>query len=717
MPAQGQPTGGFDCPGCAWPEPKYTARMELCENGIKAITHEATNRHIGREFFARHTLSQLRAQSHHWLEQQGRLSEPLRYNRRNDRYEPIDWEEAFALIGRRLRGLNRPDEAVFYTSGRTSNEAAFLLQLFGRLLGTNNLPDSANMCHESSGVALGEAIGSGKGTVTLEDFEWADAIFIFGLNPGSNHLRMLTELEKAGKRGCKIVSINPLEEAGLIRFIHPRNTRATLLHRPTTISNLYLQPLVGGDMAFIKGMMKVLLERDARQEGGALDHDFIRDHTQGFDACVRDIEDTPWTRIESGSGLSRAQIMQAAELYLGAERVIACWGMGLTQQKHAVATLQTLTNWMLLGGHLGRPGAGLCPVRGHSNVQGDRTMGVTVNPRPAFLGALGREFRFQPPRRPGYDTVRSIQAMAAGKVKVLIGLGGNLAAAAPDRNYTEAALSKLQLTVQISTKLNRSHLVCGRDALILPCLGRTDLDLQATEPQQVTVEDSMSQVHASRGHRQPASPHLRSEPAIVAGMAKATLGKRKKGPDWDELIADYDRIRARISAVLPGFEDYNREIRRAGGFYLGNSARERRWQTPSGKAHFLVHPLPDFPPAPDQLRLTTFRSHDQYNTTIYGLDDRYRGVRGRRLVVFLHPEDMDARGLEAGARVDLISVAEDGAPRRAEGFEVVPYDIPKGCAGAYFPETNVLVPIDSYADRSITPTSKLIPIRLEPTGE
>jgi len=700
--------GGFDCPGCAWPEPERTAPLELCENGLKAVAHEATNRVIGREFFARHTLSQLRACSDYWLEQQGRLGEPLRYNYRNDRYEPIGWEAAFSLVGRQFRDLDHPDEAVFYTSGRTSNEAAFLFQLLARMLGTNNLPDSANMCHESSGVALGEAIGIGKGTVTLEDFELADAIFVFGQNPGSNHPRMLTELEKASKRGCRIVSVNPLKEAGLVRFIHPKDVGATLLRRPTVISDLYLQPRVGGDMALLKGMMKVFLERETQRPGGVLDRDFIRDHTQGFAACVRDLEHTSWAQIESGSALSRARITAAAEIALTAKRVIACWGMGLTQHKHAVATIRILTNWMLLGGNLGRPGAGLCPVRGHSNVQGDRTMGITVNPNPAFLEALGREFQFQPPRQSGYDTVRAIRAMAAGKVKVLIGLGGNLAAAAPDRGYTEAALGKLRLRVQVSTKLNRSHLIGGREALVLPCLGRTELDLQASGPQQVTVEDSMSQVHASRGHRRPASPHLRSEPAIIVGLAKATLGE--KGPDWDGLIADYDRIRSRISAVLPAFGDYNRKIRTAGGFYLGNSARERRWQTPSGKAHFLIHPLPDDRLAPDRLLLTTFRSHDQYNTTIYGLDDRYRGIRGRRLVVFLHPEDMRARGLEAGTRVDLIGAAEDGVSRRAEGFEVVPYDIPEGCAGAYFPETNVLIPIDSYADFSITPTSKSIPI-------
>ncbi|WP_133511300.1 FdhF/YdeP family oxidoreductase [Candidatus Thiosymbion oneisti] len=706
--------GGFDCPGCAWPEPRQASRLELCENGIKAIVHEATQRRIGREFFARHTLSQLRGRSHYWLEQQGRLTEPLRYNRHSDRYEPIGWEAAFSLIGRHLRGLDHPDQAVLYTSGRTSNEAAFLLQLFGRLLGTNNLPDSANLCHESSGVALTEAIGTGKGTVTLEDFALADAIFVFGQNPGSNHPRMLTELEKAARRGCKIVSVNPLQEAGLTRFINPKHLGATLFQRPTSISSLYLQPLVGGDLALIKGMMKVLLERETQPGGGVLDQDFIDNHTQGFTACVRDLEDTTWTQIEAGSGLSRAQITQAAELYMQAERVIACWAMGLTQQKHAVATIQTLTNWMLLGGNLGKPGAGLCPVRGHSNVQGDRTMGIRVKPDPTFLEALGREFRFRPPQSPGYATVDSIKAMAEAKVKALICMGGNLAAAAPDRNYTEEALSGLQLTVQISTKLNFSHLACGKDALILPCLGRTELDLQATGPQQVTVEDSMSMVHTSRGHRRPASPHLRSEPAIVAGMAKAALGEQ--GPDWDELVADYDRIRTRIAAVIPGFRDYNRKLRQAGGFYLGNSARERRWQTPTGKACFLVHPLPGPQLAPDQLRLMTLRAHDQYNTTIHGLNDRYRGIQGRRLVVFLHPEDMHARGLKEGTRVDLISEAEDGLPRRATGFEVVPYAIPKGCAAAYFPETNVLVPIDSYADRSITPTSKLIPIRLRPAG-
>ncbi|QTD51687.1 FdhF/YdeP family oxidoreductase [Sulfidibacter corallicola] len=702
---------GFDCPGCAWPEPKEASRMEFCENGVKAIAHEITSHRVDRAFFERHTVGELAQRDHYWLERQGRLTEPMRYNAETDRYEPIAWADAFQLVGDRLRALEHPDRAVFYTSGRTSNEAAFLYQLFGRLLGTNNFPDCSNMCHESSGVALGEAIGIGKGTVTIEDFEKADAIFIFGQNPGTNHPRMLAELQKAAQRGCTIVSFNPLKEPGLQRFTHPKHPVATLVGSSTPISSHYYQPLVGGDLAAVKGMIKVVLEREAAAPGTVLDQAFIETHTRGFEAVRADAMATAWEDIEANSGLTRAQVTEAAELYLAADRVIACWAMGLTQQKQAVGSIQTLVNLLLLRGNMGKPGAGACPVRGHSNVQGDRTVGIVEKPKPEFLDALGRVFDFDPPREHGLNTVEAIKAMDEGRVDVLFCMGGNFAAATPDTELTEAAIKRLDLTVHVSTKLNRSHVVTGKDALILPCLGRTERDEQAEGPQVVTVEDSMSMVHASRGHRRPAGAMLLSEPAIVAGVAKASL--THEGIDWDALVADYDRIRAKIAEVLPMFADYNRKIREPGGFYLGNSARDRVWRTQGGQARFSVHPLPENHLEPNQLRLMTVRSHDQFNTTIYGLDDRYRGIKGKRMVVFLNGEDMADRALEAGMRVDLISQGADGRKRKAEGFEVVPYELPRGCAAAYFPETNVLVPIDSYASRSFTPASKFIPVWLE----
>ncbi len=700
---------GFDCPGCAWPEPKKPSSFEFCENGVKAITHEATTRRADRAFFAAHSVSDLRARDHYWLEQQGRLTEPMRYNNRTDHYEPIGWDEAFQKIGKILRTLDSPDEAVFYTSGRTSNEAAFLYQLFGRMYGTNNFPDCSNMCHESSGVALGESIGIGKGTVTIEDFEKADAVFVFGQNPGTNHPRMLTELQKAAKRGCRIVSFNPLKEAALLRFTHPQHAVATALGSSTRISSHYYQPIIGGDLAAIKGMIKRLLELE-EERGGVLDQAFIDQHTQGWLAVRDDARAAKWDDLVANSGLSKQQICEAADIYAGAERVIVCWAMGLTQQKQAVGTLQTLVNLLLMRGNIGRPGAGACPVRGHSNVQGDRTMGIIEKPKPAFLKALGQTFDFKPPEHEGHNTVEAIKAIDKGRALFLMSMGGNFAAATPDTAFTEAALAKLEMTVHVSTKLNRGHLVIGNESLILPCLGRTERDQQAGGLQQVTVEDSMSMVHASRGHREPASPQLRSEPAIIAGIAAATL---KSDVDWAALVADYDRIRDKIAAVIPAFADFNQRIKQPGGFYLGNSARDRAWTTGAGKALFKVHPLPANECDANQLRLMTMRSHDQFNTTIYGLDDRYRGIRGKRMVVFLNREDMAERSLKAGTEVDLISQGRDGKKRRAQGFEVVPYDIPRGCAAAYFPETNVLVPIDSYAARSYTPTSKFIPVWVE----
>jgi molybdopterin-dependent oxidoreductase alpha subunit len=634
----------------------------------------------------------------------------MRYNSTTDKYEPISWEKAFYTIGQAIQNLSHPDEAVFYTSGRTSNEAAFLYQLFGREVGTNNFPDCSNMCHESSGVAMGESIGIGKGTVLLEDFEEAEAIFIFGQNPGTNHPRMLIELEKARKRGCEIVSFNPLKEIGLQRFTHPQKVIPTLLNKGSEISSLYLQPLIGGDFALLKGLIKVVLDAEA-QQAGQLDWSFIQTHTTGFEGLKQDIEQTSWQEITTQSGLSKEEITAAARIYLKSGKTIVCWAMGLTQHTHAVITIQQIVNLLLLKGNIGKPGAGVCPVRGHSNVQGDRTMGIAENPKKEFLDALERVFDFKPPQKPGYHTVEAIKAMHQEKVKVFIGMGGNFAAATPDTAFTEQALRTCKLTVQISTKLNRSHLVTGKEALILPCLGRTETDLQNGVPQKITVEDSMSMVHASEGKNQPASPHLLSEPAIVACMAIACLPRTTT--DWAGLVIDYDRIRDKIEEVFPAFKGFNEKIRQPGGFHLRNAAREREWLTQTGKANFITATLPKNELAPGQFRLMTIRSHDQYNTTIYGLDDRYRGIKGERKVVFVHEEDMAQAGLQAKDRVAITSIDAQGTIRKVTGFKVIPYDIPRGCAAAYFPETNALVSINAVAHKSHTPVSKYIVVSFD----
>ncbi|QDU59705.1 Formate dehydrogenase H [Planctomycetes bacterium Pan216] len=706
---------GFDCPGCAWPEPGKASRMEFCENGIKAVTFETTGKRVTPEFFAKHTVTYLNEQTDHWLENQGRLTHPMRYNAETDHYEPIEWKDAFALIGSKLQGLNHPNEAIFYTSGRTSNEAAFLYQLLARRFGTNNMPDCSNMCHESSGSALTEAIGIGKGTVTIADFDEADAIFVFGQNPGTNHPRMLSELEKASERGARIVSFNPLREPGLLNFTHPKDVVGVLTGRSTPISTHYYQVTVGGDLAALKGILKVIVEAEDQAPGTVFDHDFLKEHTSGLEELLADIHAADWDAIERESGLTREQLRESADVYLASERVIICWAMGLTQHKHAVATIQYVVNLLLLRGMIGKPGAGACPVRGHSNVQGDRTMGIVERPAPAFLEGLKRAFGFEPPSEHGVDVVGAINAMLDGKGKVFIGMGGNFVAATPDTMKTSEAMNRCVLTVHVSTKLNRSHVVHGKDALILPCLGRTELDVQASGPQKVTVEDSMSQVHASRGKKAPASPHLLSEPAIIAGIANATLVD--SGIAWDEMVRDYRLIRQKIAEVVPVFAGYEQRIDANGGFYLGNSARERNWKTATGKARFMAHPLPELQLPAGQLRLMTIRSHDQFNTTVYALNDRYRGIKGKRMVLFMNPEDIHERGLKAGDKVDITShTQEDGLERHARGFEVIAYDIPRGCAAAYFPETNVLVSKDSFAEKSRTPLSKFIPITVAGTG-
>ena len=712
---------GFDCPGCAWPDRDHTSTFEFCENGAKAVAAEATRHRATPELFEKYSVTELARRSDHWLENQGRLTHPMRLDAARDRYVPVSWEEALALIARHLNGLASPDEAIFYTSGRTSNEAAFLYQLFVREFGTNNFPDCSNMCHEPSGAGLKPQIGVGKGTVTLQDFELADAIFIFGQNPGTNHPRMLGELRRAAKRGAAIVSFNPLRERGLEKFADPQDALEMLTGGSTRISSDYFQLRIGGDLAALKGMIKHVLEVDAQRlaagEPRVIDTAFIAEHTSGFDDFVRDVQQESWQTIETESGLSRAQITRAADTYIAAERVICCWGMGITQHKHSVATIQMIVNLLLLRGNLGRPGAGACPVRGHSNVQGDRTMMIYEKPPEAFLDRLRDVFGFEPPRTHGHDTIGAIEAMLQGRARTFFALGGNFATATPDTDATHRALRRCDLTVHVATKLNRSHLVHGREALILPCLGRTEIDMQAAGPQQVTVEDSMSMVHLSGGINAPASPQLLSEPAIVARLAAATLGARSR-TSWMWLVDDYDRIRDRIAEVFDEFHDFNTRVRVPGGFRLPNSAGERRWQTPEGKALFKSHAVPVDSPihraraahGRPVFVLATVRSHDQYNTTVYGLDDRYRGVYGERRVLFINGADIAVLGLAAGDWVDLESVSDDGVRRQAKRFLLVDYNIPRGCLAAYYPETNALVPLSSFADEARTPTSKSIPV-------
>jgi len=674
-------------------------------------------------FFAKYSVSALAEQTDYWLEYQGRLTHPMRYDAATDHYVETSWQEAFALVAKHLRSLDSPDQAEFYTSGRASNEAAFLYQLFVRAYGTNNFPDCSNMCHEASGVGMSETLGVGKGTVVFHDLELADAIFVIGQNPGTNHPRMLEPLREAVKRGAQVVCFNPLKERGLERIQHPQHPFEMLSNGSEPTNTAYFRPALGGDMAAMRGIAKYLLqwEREAQAKGepAVFDHAFIAEHTSGVDAYLAAVDATSWAHIVEQSGLTLAEIELAARMYRKAERVIMCWAMGVTQHRHSVPTVQELVNLQLLRGNVGKPGAGLSPVRGHSNVQGDRTMGIDEKPKAALLDALEKRFQFRVPRAHGHNAVLAIKAMEEGRAKVFIGLGGNFAQATPDTPRTHAALRNCALTVQISTKLNRSHLVTGTDALILPCLGRTEIDLQEDGPQGVTVEDTFSMVHISHGQLRPRSPHLRSEPWIVAGMAKATLGNAPI--DWEYAVADYGRIRAMIADVIPGFADFNERLQHPGGFHLGNSAAERNWRTATGKARFSPSALPEQlvnakvlarGDKPD-LILQTMRSHDQYNTTLYGLDDRYRGVFGLREVVFVSEADIRRLGFEPGEQVDLVSLWEDGVERRVSGFRLVTYDIPDGEAAAYYPETNPLVPLDSYGEGTYTPTSKFVAIRLE----
>lgn len=706
-------THGFDCPSCAWPDPKHRSPFEFCENGAKAVLDEATERRVAPEFFKGAPISWLRTRSDHWLNARGRLVHPMIKRPDQDHYEPIRWEGAFELIAKALKGLDSPDEAIFYTSGRTSNEAAFLYQLFVRALGTNNMPDCSNMCHESSGTGLGETIGIGKGTVTLEDFDEAEVILVLGQNPGTNHPRMLTALERASRAGCKIVSVNPLKEPALIRFKHPQDP-ADMLGKGTPISSHYLQVRLNGDVALLRGLQLGLFELDAANPGrGVIDRDFIAQYTSGYEAFEAHVKQSDWDEVEQGCGIKRDEIMEIARLLATRERIIACWAMGLTQHKNGVANIQEVVNLLLMRGALGKPGAGVCPVRGHSNVQGDRTMGIWERPNPEFLERLKARFDFEPPRHHGHDVVSAIEAMRDGQAKVFFAMGGNFLSATPDTPVVAQALERCALTVHVSTKLNRAHLHPGQTSLILPCLGRTETDLQRSGPQFVSVENSMGIVHSSKGRLRPASPWLLSEPMIVARLAHAYFGPEHP-VDWLNLAGDYDRIRDHIAFVVPGCEHYNQRVRQEHGFALPNPVRDSRtFKTHNGKANFTVHALPVHELGADQYMMMTIRSHDQYNTTIYALDDRYRGIHNERMIVMMAEQDMVAAGLVQGQLVRLTSHFQ-GKQRSLDGFIVVPYEMPSRCVATYFPEANPLIPLESYADKSRTPTSKSVVVSIDP---
>jgi len=701
---------GFDCPSCAWPDPPPRERSfaEFCENGARAVAHEADRRTIGAAFFAERSRSSLAALSDYELEQCGRLAEPLFREAGSEHYRPLGYEQAFALAGAALAGLSSPDRAVFYTSGRASNEAAFLYQLLARSLGTNNLPDCSNLCHESSGKGLGTTLGIGKGTVTLADFGLADCIFVIGQNPGTNHPRMLTTLAEARARGATIVSINPLRERGLVSFAHPQTVRG-LLGAGEPISTEYVQVRINGDVALLKGVMKELLRLHG-ERGNVLDLSFIERHTTGFAAFRDALEELTLERCASESGVPADTLTRLAEIYARSQRVIVCWAMGLTQHKNGVANVREIVNLLLLRGNLGRPGAGACPVRGHSNVQGDRTVGIHESPAEAFLERLERGTGIRAPRRHGVDAVGAVLAMERGEVDVFMALGGNFVAAMSDSRRTASALRRVKLAVHVATKLNRTHLEAGQASLLLPCLGRTERDEHGGRTHFVSVEDSMGVVHRSEGPLEPAAPSLLGEPAIVAGIAGAALGSERPVP-WAALAGDYDAIRDLIEASIAGFDRYNERVRQPGGFELPNGARERRFSTRSGKAEFTVQALPELRLEPGQLLLTTIRSHDQFNTTIYGFDDRYRGISGERRVVFVNPADLAERGFEPDQRLDVTS-HHRGTRRTVSGFRAVPYDVPRGCAACYFPEANPLVPLEDHADESRTPASKSIVVTL-----
>jgi molybdopterin-dependent oxidoreductase alpha subunit len=714
---------GFDCQSCAWPSPDKNRKIfEFCENGAKAVSDESTKKRIGSEFFAQYSIADLAAKSDYWLNQQGRLTSPMVRHAGATHYQPISWPETFKMIADELNRLDSPNQSCFYTSGKTTNEPAFLLQLFARQFGTNNLPDCSNMCHESSGVALVETLGIGKGAATLEDMESSELIFIFGNNPGTNHPRMLTSLQKAKDQGAKIIVVNPLPEVSMMKVINPNPQDYTnplqlpfaLLGKGQALADLYLPVRVNGDVAAIKGILKDLFERERAGHNSAIDREFIQTYTEGFEALLADVEATSWEEIEENSGLTRNELHIAADMYAASKKTIIAWCLGVTQHRNGVDNVSMIVNLLLVGGNIGRPGAGTVCVRGHSNVQGDRTMGVWERPPKAFLEALGKEFNFAPPQKWGYDTVETLHAMFEGEVKVFFAVSGNFLSNVPDTVYSAHAMQRCKLTAHVSTKLNRSHLITGERALILPCLGRSEEDVQATGKQFLTVEDSMGIVNPSQGFFRPASPDLLSDVAIIANLAHATLGTRTT-TNWLGFTADYNLIRDAISRVIPGFENFNARLAKEKFFYLPNGVKHRIFKTSSGKAKLSVCPIPKHDLKPDEFLLTTIRSHDQFNSTIYGLNDRYRGVFGGRRVLFLNPLDMEARNLQAGQIVDIFSHFE-GEVRKAPRFAIVPYAIARRSAAAYYPETNVLIPVRSVAAKSNTPAFKSIRITLTPAG-
>lgn len=690
---------GFDCPGCAWPDPDHRTTFEFCENGAKAVADEAMKAHITPQFFQQHSIQSLSELSDYELNRKGRLAHPVYLPEGASHYESISWDDAFELIANKLNATSSPNNSVFYTSGRTSNEAAFLYQAFVRAYGTNNLPDCSNMCHESSGKGLGQTIGIGKGTVTLEDFNHSDVIMVIGQNPGTNHPRMLTALRDAKKNGARIIHVNPLPEAGLMAFKHPQDYMKGDV-RSTTLADIHLPVRIGGDAALLKGLMKIQMAQKA------FDSSFIKNKTKGFESLTNHLDSVSWKEITSDSGLTKEQIEEAGLLLANSGATIACWAMGLTQHRNGVAVIQEVVNLLLMNGHVGRQGAGFCPVRGHSNVQGDRTVGIWEAPTESFIARMQEGLGFELPKEHGYDVVHAIQAMRKGDVDVFFCMGGNFLSATPDTDITAKALQNVGLTVQVSTKLNRSHLVTGKEALILPCLGRTELDVQGGKEQFVTVENSMGIVHRSRGGLKPASSFLKSEPWIVGQLAQATLGSTHL--PWTDLATHYDSIRDLMERSLVGFTDYNSRVRQPNGFALPNPPRdEQSFATPDGMAHFTTHELPHVHVEKDHYVLMTLRSHDQYNTTIYGLHDRYRGIHGHRRVLLMNAEDMVERGWKTKQKINITSHF-NGEKRHSENWLLIPYEIPRGNLAAYFPEANSLIPLESTADVSNTPTSKWI---------
>ncbi|MFM9051262.1 MAG: FdhF/YdeP family oxidoreductase [Bacteroidota bacterium] len=701
---------GYDCPGCAWPDPDddRSSIAEYCENGAKAIAEEATTKKLTEDFFAKNDVASLAGLTDYEIGKKGRIAQPMYLAEGSMHYKPISWEDAFERIAKKLNSIH-PDEAAFYTSGRTSNEAAFLYQLFVRQYGTNNMPDCSNMCHESSRIALKESIGTGKGSVKLEDFYQAEAILIIGQNPGTNHPRMLSALQKAKENGAVIISINPLPETGLIGFNDPQSVKG-MLGIKARLTDLFLPVRINGDMPLLRAIYKLLLEEEDKFPGSVFDLEFIKNHTEEYEGFIRLIRSLDFEELVMQIGVDESKIRETLELLIDKKKIIACWARGLTQHKNSVDTIKEVVNLLLLKGSIGKPGAGTCPVRGHSNVQGDFTMGVQEQPSDQLLDKLKKVFGFEPPRIPGYDSVDCVNAMHQGKVKLFFAMGGNFLSAMSDTLFTAEALRKCDLTVQVSTKLNRSHLVTGKEAIILPTLGRSDKDIVNGEPQFISCENSMGVIQLSKGNLKPVSDKLMSEPVIVCRLALATLGP-KADARWNKFMQHYDNIRNAIEQTIDGFQDYNQRVRIPGGFYLPNSARTGRFDTFSGKAGFSLAPISEVQLEKGEYLMMTVRSHDQFNTTIYGLNDRYRGVYNERRVIFMNREDSESEGLKNGDVVDLFNYHE-GRERIAHKFIVIPFDIPKGCTATYFPETNVLVPINSVAEKSNTPTSKSVIIRI-----